>query len=185
MDRPAMAFFVVFGEVTRVSSYLIDEATVKPGGGFEFEHRNRAPGEQDNVGPPAALKRELVLKHDPPLGSFGLRDTDNPEGSRQNFVFLRPCVSLRARRLSSEHPPVVFAERRQPFLGRSVEKLSNGPRPTPRVRRSSGAGGQAGYPCFLYKYAASSVLTPSLSPTTYLAPLQMAAPAVRPFASTA
>jgi hypothetical protein len=40
------------------------------------------------------------------------------------------------------------------------------------------------YVPFLYSHADSSVLTPSLSPTTYLPPLQMAAPAVRPFAST-
>ena len=41
------------------------------------------------------------------------------------------------------------------------------------------------YVPFLYRYADSTVLTPSLSPTTYLLPLQMAAPAVLPFASIA
>jgi hypothetical protein len=40
------------------------------------------------------------------------------------------------------------------------------------------------YVPFLYKYADSSVLTPSLSPTTCLLPLQIDAPAVFPFAST-
>ena len=65
--------------------------------------------------------------------------------------------------------------------------LQGAQRPHPRTRPGPrAAGGECGgdgesslvqHP-LLYRYADSSVLTPSLSPTTYLLPLQMAAPAV-------
>jgi hypothetical protein len=55
MDQPAVALFVVFGKITSVGGDLIDETTVESRGGLKLEHYDRAPSEQNDIGPPAAL----------------------------------------------------------------------------------------------------------------------------------
>jgi len=105
-----MAFFVVFGEVTGVCGHLIDEATIKPGCGLELEYDDCVPSEQDDIRTPAPLEWELILKHDAPSNRFGSSDTDDPEGSREDFEFFRPRDCLGLGRRSGEHPPVMLIE---------------------------------------------------------------------------